>query len=96
MATAIPRLFARAPQCCGHDMHRRPTRSNENGNVNRPHYRCRRCRDMVFDDWEGIREGNPLCFCEEVSRGQVESGYAFVFRCARNECEFKEELVDED
>ncbi|GLA35885.1 hypothetical protein AnigIFM63309_001266 [Aspergillus niger] len=40
---------------------------------------------MVFDDWEGIREGNPLCHCQEFSRRQIESGRDFVFRCARNE-----------
>ncbi|GKZ78296.1 hypothetical protein AnigIFM56816_001854 [Aspergillus niger] len=40
---------------------------------------------MVFDDWEGIREGNPLCHCQEFSRRQIENGRVFVFRCARNE-----------
>ncbi|GKZ67415.1 hypothetical protein AnigIFM50267_001803 [Aspergillus niger] len=35
---------------------------------------------MVFDDWEGIREGNPLCHCQEISRRQIEGGRVFVFR----------------
>ena len=46
---------------------------------------------MVFDDWEGIRDGNPLCDCSEFSREQIEHGRVFVFRCARKDCEFMEE-----
>jgi hypothetical protein len=47
---------------------------------------------MVFDDWEGIRDGNPLCECEEISRGQVELGCAYVFRCARGNVNIEQSL----
>jgi hypothetical protein len=73
-------------------MSRRLTRSNDNGNKDRWRYECRECNSMVFDDWEGVRDGNPLCDCQEFSRGQIESGRDFVFRCARHECDFMEEL----
>lgn len=54
---------------------------------------------MVFDDWEGIRDGNPLCCCNEVSRGQVEDGEDgefYNFRCAKRECKFKESLEEDE
>ncbi|CAG7935506.1 unnamed protein product [Penicillium salamii] len=88
MPREIPRLFSRAPDCCGAQMSRRQTSSNDNGNRDRWRYVCGDCRQMVFDDWEGIRDGNPLCDCLEFSRGQIERGRAFVFRCARNDCGF--------
>jgi hypothetical protein len=67
------------------------TRDNSKGNINRWFYSCGECRYMVFDDWEGIRNGNPLCECGEISRGQVER-VGYVFRCARGECEYRAEL----
>jgi hypothetical protein len=95
MPRAIPRLFSRAPSCCELRMTRRQTRDNSKGNRNRWFYSCGECGHMVFDDWEGIREGNPLCECGEISRGQKERGRAYVFRCARGECEYRSE-DDED
>ncbi|KAI2671418.1 hypothetical protein CBS147355_8700 [Penicillium roqueforti] len=91
MPRAIPRMFSRAPDCCGAQMSRRQTSSNYNGNRDRWRYFCRNCPRMVFDDWEGIRDGNPLCDCSEFSREQIEHGRVFVFRCARKDCEFMEE-----
>ncbi|RAK73777.1 uncharacterized protein BO72DRAFT_224185 [Aspergillus fijiensis CBS 313.89] len=87
-----PRLFANEPHCCGSPMLRRETRKTNNGNLHRPFYRCDDCEYMVFDDWEGIRVGNPECACmpAKISRGQIEQGKAYVFRCARGECDFKE------
>ncbi|KAK9622256.1 hypothetical protein V6Z98_006933 [Aspergillus fumigatus] len=96
MARGIPRLFSRAPLCCELRMTRRQTRDNSKGNMNRWFYSCRECHHMVFDDWEGIRDGNPLCECEEISRGQVELGCAYVFRCARGECEYRAELEEDE
>lgn len=84
-------MFSRAPDCCGAQMSRRQTSSNYNGNRDRWRYFCRNCPRMVFDDWEGIRDGNPLCDCSEYSREQIEHGRVFVFRCARKDCEFMEE-----
>ncbi|KAE8383613.1 hypothetical protein BDV26DRAFT_251305 [Aspergillus bertholletiae] len=90
MQSAIPHFFSRTPWCCESRMTRRQTRDNSKGNVNRWFYACRECRSMVFDDWEGIRDGNPLCHCDEISRGQVERGDAYVFRCAKGQCRFRE------
>lgn len=66
-------------------MTRRQTRDKSKGNRNRWFYSCGKCRHM------GIRDGNPLCECGEISRGQVERGRAYVFRCARGECEYRSE-----
>ncbi|KAF3388468.1 hypothetical protein F1880_003415 [Penicillium rolfsii] len=73
-------------------MSRRCTSGNHNGNKNRWFYFCGECDTLVFDDWEGIRNSNPLCHCQEFSRGQFEVDRAFVFRCAKNVCHFREEL----
>lgn len=75
-------------------MSRRLTSGNHNGNKDKWRYVCGNCNSMVFDDWEGVRNENPLCDCQEFSRGQIEGGRAFVFRSARGECDFKEELWD--
>ncbi|PKY02003.1 hypothetical protein P168DRAFT_292128 [Aspergillus campestris IBT 28561] len=92
MSEEIPRLFEEDPSCrnCNSIMVRNQTHGNANGNENRWFYKCRRreCRGIVFDDYEGIREGNPPCDCDEFSRVQREQGRDYVFRCARGECEF--------
>jgi hypothetical protein len=49
---------------------------------------------MVFDDLEGVREGNPPCYCGHLSRGQFERG-VYVYRCARKACDFEEELEED-
>ncbi|OQE13755.1 hypothetical protein PENSTE_c046G06093 [Penicillium steckii] len=98
MPEATPRLFSTAPDCyCGARMSRRRTNRNDNGNKNRWRYECRdrSCKKIVFDDWEGVRDENPLCDCEEFTRGQMKRDGVFVFRCARNECYFREELQDD-
>lgn len=92
MAQEIPQLFPHAPRCCELRMTRRKTQGNNNGNINRPFYSCEKCNRMVFDDLEGIRDGNPLCECGKTSRGQIERGCAYVFRCARQQCLYREEL----
>ncbi|PLB38635.1 uncharacterized protein BDW47DRAFT_104603 [Aspergillus candidus] len=92
MTEEIPRLFLHAPPCCDSNMSRRQTRKNDNGNRNRWFYECRECGDMVFDDWEGIREGNPPCECDMSSRVQREKSRAYVFRCARGYCDFFSEM----
>ncbi|RAL14310.1 uncharacterized protein BO97DRAFT_404277 [Aspergillus homomorphus CBS 101889] len=91
-----PRLFANEPLCCGFPMSRHQTYGNKNGNVNRPYYKCKDCSDMVFDDWEGIRGGNPDCACNppRISRGQIERGSDYTFRCARGRCDFKMNIED--
>lgn len=89
MPVKIPRLFKKAPKCDEKTMRRRQTESDKNGNRGRWHYSCRVCPRMVFDDWEGIREGNPFCDCDTWSRKQMELG-EYVFRCARNECDYME------
>ncbi|KAI2711952.1 hypothetical protein CBS147332_5588 [Penicillium roqueforti] len=43
MPRAIPRMFSRAPDCCGAQMSRRQTSSNYNGNRDRWRYFCRNC-----------------------------------------------------
>ncbi|KAL2784207.1 hypothetical protein BJX66DRAFT_317020 [Aspergillus keveii] len=97
MARPIPRLFPHAPDCCGREMPCRQTRSNDNGNRGRWYYYCTGCDNFIFDDWRGIDEGNPLCDCEEISRGQIEGGVVYVFRCARGKCDFRcEEDSEED
>ncbi|KAL3469920.1 hypothetical protein BJX99DRAFT_240419 [Aspergillus californicus] len=89
MANRVARLFARPPKSCGSRMVRCQTKSNRNGNRGRYFYKCnKKCRKMVFDDWEGIRKGNPRCSCGRLSRGQFERE-SYVFRCARKECEYK-------
>ncbi|KAB8245617.1 hypothetical protein BDV35DRAFT_356552 [Aspergillus flavus] len=96
MPRTIPGFFSHAPLCCESRMIRRRTEDNSKGNVNRWRYTCRECDRMVFDDWEGIRDGNPSCYCGEISRGQVEKGEAYVFRCARKQCWFKDVLEEDE
>ncbi|KAL4874200.1 hypothetical protein BJY04DRAFT_41878 [Aspergillus karnatakaensis] len=96
MADQIPRLFTDVPSCFGCDcrMTRRRTERNDKGNKNRPFYVCTRCDDgIIFDDWEGIRDGNPECRCGEISRGQMERGWNYVYRCAKGNCVFREREV---
>ncbi|KAL4965823.1 uncharacterized protein BDV14DRAFT_172107 [Aspergillus stella-maris] len=90
MAKPVPPLFPRAPNCCDIQMSCRRTKSDRNGNKGRWFYECKKCDDMVFDDWEDIRHGNPLCDCQELSRRQIMDD-SVVFRCARNRCKFGEE-----
>ncbi|OJI91291.1 hypothetical protein ASPTUDRAFT_38265 [Aspergillus tubingensis CBS 134.48] len=95
MADQVPRLFNHAPHCCDVKMDRRQTQSNSKGNIGRWYYTCVvGCRRMIFDDWEGIRDGNPLCRCRHLSRGQVERDDFYIFRCARGRCDFKENEKD--
>jgi len=56
---------------------------------------------MVWDDFEGVRVGNPLCHCDhhKISRGQMEDWEdrrGYVFRCAREKCGFVVRPEEED
>ncbi|PLN81640.1 hypothetical protein BDW42DRAFT_168316 [Aspergillus taichungensis] len=96
MSDGPPRLFSEPPICdgCDSEMSPRQTRSNANGNRNRWFYECQGgCRGMIFDDWEGIRDGNPQCGCGMLSRVQKEQGSAYVFRCARRVCDFDRKMM---
>lgn len=85
-----PALFPSPPACseCNYEMEMAQTGSNSKGNINRWFYKCTPCGRMVFDDWEGVRDGNPPCECDEISRVQ-KTGHGYSFYCARAQCPFR-------
>ncbi|KAK2038244.1 hypothetical protein LZ31DRAFT_479318 [Colletotrichum somersetense] len=91
------------PNCrkCGEVASRYITRrSNRNGNVGRPYYRC--CKDFYsFADLRGYHPYNPRCDCGLPSRMQIagrerRTAGGLHFVCTGGLCDFYSELVDED
>ncbi len=94
----IPQAFRgplTAPTClrCGKETKRHVTRrSNRNGNVGRPYYRCPKCNKFAtFADERGNVEANPICKCGHPSRRQVsgqDRGRTVHYVCRSGRCEF--------
>ena len=93
------RFFTEVPVCpeCDEETSREITNpENDNGNANRPYYKCITygCGEFYsFDDARGIHPDNPLCFCGKRSRrrvaGKATSDSLFlVFQCARATCDY--------
>lgn len=83
------------PTCyrCGGSGDRYTTRcSNRNGNVGRPYYKCRNCRQfLVFADDRGNDPTNPVCHCGLSSKRQVasrEKNRKIHYVCRRGGCDF--------
>jgi hypothetical protein len=101
----MPRkYFSKPPRCreCNHITEiDRVLPGNEKGNDNRPYYKCK-CRKMIlWGDHRGIHKRNPPCYCGDTtpSRLQAEGGdyrFRLVFRCQDRDCYFKEQLGDKE
>ena len=95
----------KAPPCfrCGEPSVRFITRrSNRNGNVGRPYYKCVECRQfLVFADERGNDPQNPPCDCGTSSKTQVSGPDKSVPRgvhyvCRLGKCDFYAPCMDQE
>lgn len=91
MPRARSRLLPPDAICCDWIMAEFQCQTDVNGNRNRWMRKCKKCRRSVFDDREGYRENNPLCYCHHPSRLQHEtnSNNHWTYRCLFELCGFK-------
>lgn len=95
MSLSVPKFYSQAPQCSGGhgNMNRRQVEDQSSADFRRWYYSCDECpKAVLFDDWEGIREANPVCGCGEVSRLANDLEGICSFRCARQRCSFVRSL----
>lgn len=79
---------------------------NQNGNGNRPYYKCSHCGMFsCFGDMRGVLEDNPTCFCNggmQLSRRGISCKKgrrpirSIFYCCATGKCDFFGDMMDDE
>lgn len=92
------RYFLTGKTCCGRRLKLAYAHEEkENGNGGRGYYKCFECDYYCWNDFRGIHENNPRCYCRLPSRlgaelprdGDGLKNWQLVYRCQDSTCGFE-------